>query len=81
MVDVMKRRERERVMTEIIQQIQAEKEALLQVEKRRSQEYVKDVEEILVDNQRKIEVSSSPYCLSHSLTVLSFEGIETKRVS
>jgi hypothetical protein len=61
MVDVMKRRERERVMTEIIEQIQTEKEALLQVERRKSQESrLKGVDEILIENQRKIEASSVP---------------------
>lgn len=57
MVDVMKRRERERVMTEIIQQIQAEKEALVAATQRtQSQEPQRSVEEILVENERKIEV-------------------------
>jgi hypothetical protein len=92
MVDVMKRRERERVMTEIIEQIQTEKEALLQVERRKSQESrLKGVDEILIENQRKIEASSvpvlpqpQPSACSLSLPLylfLSFRlGIETQRV-
>jgi hypothetical protein len=59
MVDVMKRRERERVMTEVIEQIQAEKEALVaaaSTQRVQNQELPRTVEEILVDNQRKIEV-------------------------
>lgn len=57
MVDVMKRRERERVMTEVIEQIQAEKEALVAVTQRtQNQESQRSVEEILIENERKIEV-------------------------
>lgn len=55
MVDVMKRRERERVMSEVIGQIQAEKEALLNAE-RLKENSQKSVDEILFENQRKIEV-------------------------
>lgn len=59
MVDVMKRRERERVMLDVINQIQAEKEELIRVEQEKLTTQIiqqKSVEEIIFENKKKIEV-------------------------
>lgn len=59
MVETLKRRERERMMAEVTTEIAKEKEALLRAEREKIKKEIeesKSVEEILAENQRRIEV-------------------------
>ena len=65
MVEGLKRREREKIMAEVQEEIKREKEALLELERdqmKKERDEKRRLEEILAENQRLIEVTKlAPY--------------------
>lgn len=68
MVENLKRRERERMMSEVLAEVEKEREALLKVEREKLKKEIEEkrsVDEILAENQRRIDVGL--ICLDWSI--------------
>lgn len=81
MVETMKRNERERAYREIQQIIAAERDVMLQQEREKlalEKNAMRQAEEILAENQRKIEVFTQTFLLSFICIGTASFGIRSK---